>query len=471
MLKLLLRPSFLIKFDQYLLLNHPLVWSSKIHFVAWYTLFGWIAMILLGFMVPNESLDNDFLAFYWLLAILCMVAGIIIWLFFVLRHNSTKQYGNRVIGREWVNMLCHYLSLLLITSVIFVMPFIKIVTSHIRIQSNHIVEKVNVLNVNNAFFPENEYELQQLYMPLDSLQQTVVSFKLGHSDNKYGEDSYHTLDSNFLTYDQIGPAFYEIHGKDSIRHAIENYLSVIHSMGLEHPYSVSKITALIDDTLAYKRDLTFETINASMNGAIHFKLRPYFRAISKFDFLLEKAFYTIWLMLILPIALLALTVFRNTSLKFYLISIGVTIVLVIINSIFIGLFFSDYDNKGNNLIVLGGLFIGWTIVLSIFSSRVHFLKRYQVINAYSVFLFNLLLPVLPFVFTALVFGYFEHMNYMYRCTFPPYHEVVDFPYPKLDYQTVENWYWWMACLGLFLLIVLQQLFFKPLYERLWALPK
>jgi hypothetical protein len=69
-LKQILVPGFLKKIDQQLLLKHPLIWNSKIHYVAYYTLLTWIAMALFGLLVSGEALHSDFIGFYWLLSVL-----------------------------------------------------------------------------------------------------------------------------------------------------------------------------------------------------------------------------------------------------------------------------------------------------------------------------------------------------------------------------------------------------------------
>jgi len=462
-LKQILVPGFLKKIDQQLLLKHPLIWNSKIHYVAYYTLLTWIAMATFGLLVSGEAMHSDFIGFYWLLSTLSVIAGIVIWLVFLFRHNSTKQFGNRIVGREWINLCTQYLCLLLITSCLYVMPAITIVKSHLSIQKDHIVERVNTLNVCGGFFPDGEYDLQQLYAELDREQITAVSFKLNPAGTEYGESEYKKLDPQFLTYNEISEKFYKIQGNANIKKGVEDYLKVLNSFGIAHPYSVEKITTLMDDTLAYKRDYTFEAINSATKSALHRQIDAYFRPIYRFDFLLEWEYYFGWLLVVLPILLISLTVFRNTAIKFYFISIGVTIVLVIVNAIFIGLFFSDYENQATNLISLMVFFATWAMVLGYLSTKVFHLKQYRVVNAYAVFLWNLLLPLLPLIFTGLIIEYNTHLFNML-----PYLESRG---SYMHSETRDMWYQGMTGLGVFLFFVLQQLYFKPLYERLWALPK
>ncbi|MDI1234752.1 MAG: hypothetical protein PSX81_10760 [bacterium] len=460
-------PNFLVKVDRYLLLNFPLIWNSRIHFVAWYSLFVWLAMVVFGLLVSNELINNDFLGFYWLLSILCMLAALIIWLFFLFRHNSTKQHGNRVWGREWVNMLSQYLCMLLISSCILVMPAVKLLDSHFKIQKGNDHEKVNILNVNAGFFPQNEYDLQAIYLPMDSMHLNAISYKLSCPSNYYGYDSYHKLDSNYLIYSAVQERFYGIQGKDSIRQGVESYLTVLKSIGLSHPYSVQKITALIDDTLAYQRDLTFEDINTSINNAAHSIIDTDFTVISRFDFLLDRYFYFIWLIVLLPLTLLILTIFRNTSLKFFLITIGICILLVIVNSIVFGVFFNEYLNVGINIIALGVIAVLWTLVLFLLSIRVFYQKRYRIVNAFAVSIFNILVPFLPLIAVSLYILYNHQMYHWYADS----NNIQVCPSEYINSSEADSFFTFAVYIGFFLLVVLQQLYFKPLYERLWSLPK
>ncbi len=149
----MLNPNFLKRIDRYLLLNYPLVWTSKLHYVTYY----WLILFLLHIPIATISnLDdlstNDIEVFYSFTAFV-VAALIIIWLVFYLRHNSSKQFGKRTPGREWVNMLCSFLCLVMISSVFFIFPGMMLFKSIKMIEKNHVVEKVNSIHLGSPFFP------------------------------------------------------------------------------------------------------------------------------------------------------------------------------------------------------------------------------------------------------------------------------------------------------------------------------
>ncbi len=464
MFKQILMPQFLNQLNQHLLLKYPLVWSSRIHFVAWYTLLAWALLIGFAFVFPDETMSSGFLGFYWLLIVLCALSGLVIWLIFLFRHNSTKQFGLRVPGREWINMSLHFICLTLISSVLFVMPAVKILQAHAAIQQKGLVEKVNVLNVNAALFPKNEYDVIPIYTPQDSNQIFIKSYNLNGSYGYYGSSDYRALDTNLMVRDRAQSEYYKIKGKVKIAKAVHDFLLVAKYYGIQHPYAEEKIVNLYDDTLSYNRDLTFEAINTSMHNSLDNLVGKDFGPIDRFDFLLDVWFYFAWLLVVIPVMLVFLTIFRNTDVKFFFISIGVTILLVAVNAILVGLaLFSGSDNQGSAMMTLIVFFSFWGVALAALSFVVFGQRHYKVINAYAVFLFNLLLPVLPFIIVQLLISYDEYY------------------YVFVDENNQKNWTiltkysnefrLYSYLLGLILLFISQQLYFKKLYERLWALPK
>ncbi|MES2616893.1 MAG: hypothetical protein V4613_03385 [Bacteroidota bacterium] len=458
MLKKIIFPDFLAKLDRRLLLSSPLLWSSRLHHVAWFTLLAALFIAGVSMILPLRILSYDFIGFYWMMVSLIMIAGLIIWFVYLFRHNNTKQYGNRTLGREWLNLLYHYCSLVLISSVIFILPFVFLWRAHHKIEQSNLVEKVNILNVNSGFFPENEYSIRSFYESDDSMQTGVVLYGAS-AQMYYGNYTYRTLNKKLFDYDTISARFYRISGKAEIKTAIAQYLDVAKKEGITHSYSVDEIAALYDDTLGYQPSGNFEVANMQFNSQIKDVIDQPFDAFDYFGFVFEKLFFNVWLLIFLPILLLAISMFRNLSLKFFLIAIGVTIVLVIINAVILGITLDDSSNL-TPYIVLPVFFIGWALFLLVVSIRIFSAKYYSAIEAYCLFLFNILLPLLPFVLTVC---YVEYQIYEFR-----HNNTLE---EHWIYYTRYTFYNSAHIATLLVFVLLQQLYFKPLYERLWALPK
>ncbi len=467
----MLQPKFLKTIDSYLLLKFPLVWSSRIHYVAWYTLLCWVFMGFVSFLVPNEDINSDFLQFYFLLVSLSCLGGLIIWLVFLSRHNSMKQYGNRLFGGEWVSILCNYGCIILISSLLFMLPVITVFKAHIAIQANGIVEKVNILNTNRALFPGNDFNyIETVHDPYNNKYErgkqaikmkNETTYKIfadyRNYPNQYGHHDYKYLDREYLTSDDCYFEFKKVRGRDRIDKACRDYIRVAHELGVVYGFDANKIPALINDSLGYSRDSAFEANNELMNEQLSMKTTKYFKAINTFGFLFESLFYSGWLFISVPILLIFITLFRNLGKQFVLASIGITILLVIVNALLLFLVMKDeFENTRSMFGILELFFGAWTAVLLLVSISVYFQRSYSKVSAYCVFLFNLALPFLPAIFMELSF--FDHSSYMVH-----------------DYENSQRswdfWMHWAHIGGLLLFLAMQQFFFKPLYERLWALPK
>ncbi|NEN91407.1 MAG: hypothetical protein F6K48_21870 [Okeania sp. SIO3H1] len=93
-----LNPGFLKRLDRYLLLNHPRIWISKIHYVFYY---GLLANIILNFLVwmffrePSQfHLIDEFINFIIFIVMLTEVAAFVYWFLKQCLFNVAKEYGN-----------------------------------------------------------------------------------------------------------------------------------------------------------------------------------------------------------------------------------------------------------------------------------------------------------------------------------------------------------------------------------------
>lgn len=461
MLRNILFPGFLKRIDNRLLYHNPLLWSSRLHYVAWLVLLAWVLLAGVGLLIPVFNMDMDFLGFYWMMAVLVFITGMILWLIYLLRHNNTKQFGDRSPGREWSNMLYQYLCMALISSIMFAVPAGMMVKAHFYIQKDSIVEKVNILNINGGFFPSNNYDYQTFYAPEDTFQNGQPSGFNASPNLMVDVDNYHKLNPAVLQYDTISTIFNSIILNGNIRQGVTEFIATVHSLGYTYAYSVDDVMKHFGKDGAYIPDNEFENYNDNLKWNFSKeKMDRYFDVFRYFDFLLEGMFYYVWLLIMIPIALVFLIVFRNMSLRSFLISSGVTLALVIVNAIVMGILMDDVPEQDAIPVVMS-FFIAWGMVLFFFSMRTGSAKYYDAVGAYSVYLFNLLLPVLPVILSAL----FIQLKIK--------EHVIVYGYEQ-DYWLRESFsdiMYTVHVASLIFFVLIQQWYFKPRYERLWALPK
>ena len=89
----LIIPGFLRQFDRYLLENNPIVWASKLHYVAFFSTLVTIPLILRAFIwSPSLDMIPDLELSLGLMMVPTAILGII-WLISQIRFNSHKEFG------------------------------------------------------------------------------------------------------------------------------------------------------------------------------------------------------------------------------------------------------------------------------------------------------------------------------------------------------------------------------------------
>ncbi|MEM7367982.1 MAG: hypothetical protein AAF587_05235 [Bacteroidota bacterium] len=86
-------PAFLKRIDHYLLLNHPIVWASKVHYVLFY---GGLSVLGIGLMslLPLSHNSRPDVDQQVLLAIIPAAIGLLLWAAQVGKHRAEGLYGS-----------------------------------------------------------------------------------------------------------------------------------------------------------------------------------------------------------------------------------------------------------------------------------------------------------------------------------------------------------------------------------------
>ncbi len=152
-----LNPSFLQNFDQFLLLNHRIIWVSKIHYVLFY---GFLAAGSLSFFTlwlpisPNNLPTPSFVAV--LLSVFVLVP-FTFWVYKQIAYNIEKEYGQRFPFMEhsrWVlNMICiAVFALMPVLGSWFIQQKVALLVS-----DKELMADINKLNLGNPYFPTVNY--------------------------------------------------------------------------------------------------------------------------------------------------------------------------------------------------------------------------------------------------------------------------------------------------------------------------
>jgi hypothetical protein len=148
-------PLFLKKLDSYLLLNHPTVWISKIHFVLFYGIITWALSALSGIAIPiNLSQTQDLGLWYFLFTILAIIA-LCFWIYHNIIFNLEKKYGKRQWTDEYKVLLLNVLCVFVFIS--FPIPFTGIYNARVAntVTDEEFINDINSLNRADAYMITN----------------------------------------------------------------------------------------------------------------------------------------------------------------------------------------------------------------------------------------------------------------------------------------------------------------------------
>jgi len=74
-------PNFLKKIDSYLLLNGPIIWISKIHYVLFFGLLMWLFSALIGIIIPINLFQSQDLGFWYFLYTILAIIALCFWIY------------------------------------------------------------------------------------------------------------------------------------------------------------------------------------------------------------------------------------------------------------------------------------------------------------------------------------------------------------------------------------------------------
>jgi hypothetical protein len=87
-------PGFLKRLDNYLLKNKPDLWSTRLHLTLWYSLLTTIVITALYYLANSDAREDRFESTWVPYTLTLSVIGLIIYIFYVVRFNVFKRFGN-----------------------------------------------------------------------------------------------------------------------------------------------------------------------------------------------------------------------------------------------------------------------------------------------------------------------------------------------------------------------------------------
>lgn len=191
-----LMPGFLKKAEQKLLLNHPGIWSTRIHLVLYYGVLFIGALAVLCFLEPKDvrayTTTERWIGFVSIISVI----GLTVWLIYLLRFNVFKKYGNIKPLHGLVSFILYFIATGVIVLFTYVHPAVESIRANFAFGDEEIVRDVNNINLKIG---ELEYPLYKVAWGYD----TVALIK---GENETSADAVYNVDYNYMAKEK--PHFY-----------------------------------------------------------------------------------------------------------------------------------------------------------------------------------------------------------------------------------------------------------------------
>jgi hypothetical protein len=153
-----LTPKFLKNLDSYFLLNHRLLWITKIHYVLFYAVTGGLGLSFLVWLYPLRT--NSFLpetALMVFLAVLCCLPMAIFWVYKQTIYSVEKKYGNLFPLMEYMRFGIYLLTFgIFVGTPIFFTGLMQHKIDNL-VSLEELKTDLDILNSGNPYFPTNRY--------------------------------------------------------------------------------------------------------------------------------------------------------------------------------------------------------------------------------------------------------------------------------------------------------------------------
>lgn len=492
-------PSFLKKFDTWLLKHTPAAWSARTHLVFYYALIFIGIITLLCLASLSDARQYSRAELWSSFAALSAFTGFVVWLIYLLRFNVFKRFGN---WHPWEGLKMFALYFVSIALIVFAgfIPFItECVTANHSYNDHELVDDINEINLSVA---QLEYKLLPKEFGIDTLElitadttkverydndgdvvyvdstvpddevipdyrknySTVSDTIIFHSRISQADSLKKLSDSIFIIYncpDYIfAKAFFAVtESKTKTLTSFEIYNRVVkHYKQPERQALLKRMDQLDEkyslthyDISEYQEKTYLDKIEEKyylreiVNSIENIAHKKYWWKNNK-EAVVRIFFYTSFIITLL------LFVFRSCTVKTFFLSLLTGVILLIATAICMGVF--NLDDIGALVFIL--------LYYVLFFAIAGFIKAASVRSAVQGIALNftvLLTSFIPFIAVNLYFELLDQYNRR--------NEIID---DSLYYrQQLYSFYAEIA--GVVILIILLEPVFRKLYKRWYSLPE
>ena len=173
-------PPLLKRLDNYLLINYPGIWATRIH----YLLSGAAVLLLLGTLIAWAQVDvKDFSSpeFHLSLMIIPVMIVLVVWTISVSRYRIESHFGKISGLQKLIRELIFILSMTILASIPFAYGYMVAGFNATRIADKDLAKDINSLNIvfANLRFPQTEYNPYPEWTPIPLYENGNLEYLTG----------------------------------------------------------------------------------------------------------------------------------------------------------------------------------------------------------------------------------------------------------------------------------------------------
>lgn len=346
-------PNFLKNLDAYLLLNAPVIWISKLHYVLFFGLLMWLFSALIGFIIPINLFESQDLGLWYFLFTILAIVALCFWIYRNVIFNIEKKFGNRHWTDEYKIFFLSFFSVFIFMS--FAFPFSIIYNSRVAntVTDSELITDINILNEGEPFIVT---DINHYYSEYDSIKDK--NYYYINDCNTFEEYTPYFIreDSvklNLLTYyNQTKRYQKRKNNYAEIGQLIQNYINVVKKYNIEFNYSASQCLKYYQN-LVEKSPQTNESF-IGLDGINKYDLKEGIENIAEAKFgklFLWKSEFLLFLFYSTFYISLLIMMFKMVHWKQYIITIITLIILPILLFIISMLIPYSFRNNSENIFV------------------------------------------------------------------------------------------------------------------------
>ncbi|WP_133053849.1 hypothetical protein [Niastella yeongjuensis] len=495
-------PGFLKRAEQKLLLNKPLIWSTRVHLVLYYGILYNLLLAGLCFVAPIDLTGYSH-APYWIgFIVIIDIIGLTVWLIYLLRFNVFKKYGNIKPLHALVTFLMYFISVGIIVLSAFVYPAVECIRANVAFGDEELVHDINTMNIRicqlehkrlntpwkyDTVAPVKDIKVKADSLPREVDYDTIVapvepavipahgSYKLDTAtfqDRLVHADSVVKLnDTMYLDYqtpDLLFVSAYRMEDGDTREKLLSSF--EIYNRSIRNPPASGENTAIAKELLQLQNKYLNksnsyypgygeevepgETTNGLIRKKYHIadiSTSVYNIANKKDTFsdtslgLIIRSFYYFTLVISLLVF-----IFRHTTVRTFFLSL-LTGVLLTIFTVLI----ESLANGGFEMFI--GSMIGYALLFFVGTIFTFSLAKRSKVNGILINLFIFMIPVLPLLVVDLIYELKKEQNYRQHGSYYG--------------AEVEQYFAYAEIGGAVLLLVLLATYLNKVYRRWYSLPE